>query len=525
MPGKETHIIKSQVIDMATNCDDGFVIQQEISRLTNEHLTKEMALLFDRLVPADQWVYIDKLNIELDTIERTKLESEFVDKTLQAVENALRSKLSYSIDQPGTQDRPQSKPARLMQVLIHFLEKGYLPWTFSLTNHSDLEEQLIEVFGDSADPVTSGVNNLSGLDIKQLKEVFRSTIAVRRFVDQFSDEAVKGLLLLFTAGEYELMKSEFPAIKAFIQQLAAIKGKIFHEEWKKIKELLVTDLAKTAEIDPVHHFEKNLVRNSFLQHGEVVSKISVPASLLNHVLTETGSGKELMKEYILMPQNIPAELLKEKEMQKEEMQEKKLVHPADEKEMFKKEDEKTEEKDILIKKKKEYQQEEDEKEGIYISNAGLVILAPFLSSFFKQVGLTEGKDIADRSKAVCLLQYLTGYNKDWKEYDMPLNKILCGAEPGDRIDTDIELSENGKNEAVLLLQAVIRNWGSLGNTSIEGLQESFLQRNGKLTRKSEDWLLQVEQKSYDMLLQHLPWTISMVKLPWMKCMVRTEWIN
>jgi hypothetical protein len=525
MPGKETHIIKSQVIDMATDSNDGFIIQQEISRLTNDHLNKEMALLFDRLVPADQWIYIDKLSVELDTIERTKLESEFVDKTLKAVENALRNRLSYSIDQPVTDARKQNKPERLVYALIHFLEKGYLPWTFLVTSHDDLEKQLIEVFEASADPLVSGENNLSGLDVKRLKEVFRSETSVRRFVDQFSDEVIKGLLLLFTAGEYELMKKEFPAIRVFIQQVSVMKGKMFTEEWKKIKETIVADLAITSSQEPVHDLEKKMIREFFLQQGESVLKIPVSSSLLSQVISETGSDKELMKEYISIQKKKPAEFLQGKETQREEMQNEKLAQPEDQKEMLQKEIKVTEEKDILMKKKKDHQHEEDEKEGIYIANAGLIILAPFLSSFFKQIGISDGKDLSDRSKAVCLLQYLTGYDKDWKEYDMPLNKILCGAKTGDRIDTDIEISESEKNEAASLLQAVIRNWGILGNTSVKGLQESFLQRNGKLTRKDADWLLQVEQKSFDMLLMNLPWTISMVKLPWMKGMVRTEWAN
>lgn len=166
-----------------------------------------------------------------------------------------------------------------------------------------------------------------------------------------------------------------------------------------------------------------------------------------------------------------------------------------------------------------------EKEGIYIANAGLVIMAPFLPVFFRKIELAVEKELTGKAKAVCLLQYLAGYDTNWKEYDMPLNKILCGAEPGDRIDTDIKINADEKGEANKLLESVIEKWAKLGHTSVRGLQEGFLQRNGKLTPNGNEWLLQVEQKPYDMLLEHLPWSISIIKLPWMKYVLKTEWFN
>jgi Contractile injection system tape measure protein len=75
-----------------------------------------------------------------------------------------------------------------------------------------------------------------------------------------------------------------------------------------------------------------------------------------------------------------------------------------------------------------------------------------------------------------------------------------------------------------VLTSVIEYWNIVGNTSVDGIRESFLQRKGKLMYKESGWILQVEQQPYDMLLQHLPWNISMIQLPWMKQMLQTEWI-
>jgi len=73
------------------------------------------------------------------------------------------------------------------------------------------------------------------------------------------------------------------------------------------------------------------------------------------------------------------------------------------------------------------------------------------------------------------------------------------------------------------LIAVINHWEVLKNTSADGLREAFLQRRGKLSRVDGGWLMQVEQRAIDVLLNKLPWGISIIKLPWMNEMLFVEW--
>jgi hypothetical protein len=88
----------------------------------------------------------------------------------------------------------------------------------------------------------------------------------------------------------------------------------------------------------------------------------------------------------------------------------------------------------------------------------------------------------------------------------------------------MELTESETDEAEALLKAVIRYWEALRNTGINGLRGEFLLRFGKLSVRSDgDWLLQVEAKTVDILLNQLPWGISMIKLPWMQKMLWVEW--
>lgn len=53
------------------------------------------------------------------------------------------------------------------------------------------------------------------------------------------------------------------------------------------------------------------------------------------------------------------------------------------------------------------------------------------------------------------------------------------------------------------------------NTSTRALQTAFLIRKGSLSMKDDRWILSVERKAYDVLLESLPWNCSMLRTPWM----------
>ena len=80
-----------------------------------------------------------------------------------------------------------------------------------------------------------------------------------------------------------------------------------------------------------------------------------------------------------------------------------------------------------------------------------------------------------------------------------------------------------------LLQAVIAHWKAVGHTSVAGLRESFLQREGRLTRDKTPagdpprWRLRVQTRGFDVLLDRLPWSFQTIRLPWMQGALHVEW--
>ena len=126
-------------------------------------------------------------------------------------------------------------------------------------------------------------------------------------------------------------------------------------------------------------------------------------------------------------------------------------------------------------------------------------------------------------KALHLLYYLSTGQKHPDEYELVIAKVLCAYPLQQPVETDIELTEMELNEANDLLIAAIAQWEVLKNSSAAALREGFLQRNGKLFSKSDKLYLQVEKSAIDVLLDRLPWNLSMIKLPWMNEMLRVEW--
>ncbi len=175
-------------------------------------------------------------------------------------------------------------------------------------------------------------------------------------------------------------------------------------------------------------------------------------------------------------------------------------------------------------------QELPAQEPFYINNAGMVLLWPFLSRYFQILELVNEKEFRSpeaQMRAVYLLQYLASASCDTEEPELLLNKILCGATELVAIDStlaDIQLSEKEIAISEELLYGVTQNWKKLNNTSIHGLQTSFLLRSGKLEkRKDNAWTLSVSLRAYDVLLDTLPWGLSTIRLPWMQDVLYVRW--
>ena len=172
--------------------------------------------------------------------------------------------------------------------------------------------------------------------------------------------------------------------------------------------------------------------------------------------------------------------------------------------------------------------ERDEAEPIWIDNAGLVLVAPFLPRLFARCGyLADGEFAGGEAthRAVHLTQYLvSGAAERWHEFNLTLNKVLCGLEPAAAVVDAIELTREECAAAEGLLEFCATQWPRGAAVSPAGLRASYLRRPGKLSTGEEHWRLQVEKRGWDVLLPELPWTFPGPAPQWMPRPLRVEWI-
>ena len=165
-------------------------------------------------------------------------------------------------------------------------------------------------------------------------------------------------------------------------------------------------------------------------------------------------------------------------------------------------------------------------ESLFTRQAGLILLHPYLHSLFTETECIVDKNfISDASceKAVQILHYLATGRIGAPEYELIMEKTLCGMPIQQPISKKSRLLEKDRIEADHLLSSFIGHWSRLGNTSIAALRETFLQREGMIRFKESFIEVLVEAKSVDILLHALPFGISYISLPWLNQTIQTEW--
>jgi hypothetical protein len=169
-------------------------------------------------------------------------------------------------------------------------------------------------------------------------------------------------------------------------------------------------------------------------------------------------------------------------------------------------------------------------DALHVANAGLVLAGPYLPRLLRMLGLagdvafTPPEAAAERG--VHLLQAVVDGRGDTAEPLLVLNKLLCGLPLAAPVPPANELTDPEQAAIDGMLKAMIQHWRTLGNTSVAGLRETFLQREGRLMRKGRNndaWHLVVQRRPLDVLLDRLPWGFATIKYPWMEQVLHVQW--
>lgn len=161
-----------------------------------------------------------------------------------------------------------------------------------------------------------------------------------------------------------------------------------------------------------------------------------------------------------------------------------------------------------------------------LANGGLVLLWPYFGMLFSRAGLVRDNGFVHRTarkRAVHVLQFLVTGQEETEEQQLILNKLLCGVEPGEPVPRKVRLTDREREGCADLLKSAISHWPAIKKTSCDGLRQAFLQRQAILRRDEGAWQLTVHRKAHDVLLERLPWGISIIKLSWMPAPLFVEW--
>lgn len=164
------------------------------------------------------------------------------------------------------------------------------------------------------------------------------------------------------------------------------------------------------------------------------------------------------------------------------------------------------------------------KEKFVLKNAGLLLLNPFYKTLFTELELLDKYNtITNKSLAALTLHFVATGNSNAPESSLMIEKYIFDIPITSNISDDIILSDSIKKEVDEMLLTVIDHWTVLKSTSIEGLREIFLQRQGKFVHREHGHEIVIERKSIDILLDKLPWNISLIKFPWKKDILFVDW--
>ena len=485
-------ICKQKIRIQACNEKLAFDCSQYIKEIANTELLKMFERIFHQTIRSDSVLKIDSIKIDIGLLAGDEFNDNFIRIAEQKIINELVKQFEANpqnnqAPEPGANDQwAQHEPEGSLQyvsqkqqngsALFFFLENGNYPWWYKKDQRQTPAELLADL--DAAEQTNlllkliSKTRNSSTKDVEQL---------VKRLANHLDDAAyntyIDQIVGLFNNAAFKINVDILLNQKEQFISIFGITLKVFHEQ------VLSFALLHADEGNFFKAFLNELMRLFPVTKGEIRNRINT----LDLNLAFHESLKENMGNV----------------------------------------SESGNSSESVINQKKAVNNTQPGKYDLYIENAGLVLLHPFLPAYFHALELTNENDqfisTEAQTKAAVLLYYLQSGDENYKEWEMALNKILCGLPASEVIANGIGLTDEEKEESILLLQTVIGYWEALKGSGIAALQNTFILREGKVTYKDDYWLIQVERSGFDILLDRLPWGIGTIKLPWLKELIYCEW--
>lgn len=495
------HIIRRQYfhVEVFGTESDGWTLQRRLPELCLDSLMPALESMLEHLVSPHEHLTIERLDIDVGTLSLENIERGLADAVVQAMEKWLCAQTSPMGDATGLSGPIQRKTESRSthEAFLHFLVTGSLPWWFHLPHGKTLEQVILSSW-QNAGIAASG----SAYFRRSMIDAIGSAFVRQRLVQQFSANFLKNLLARLSPEDSKTL--EICANMGWQEDVSAPLRRFSRQLWQ-------TAFAKVAMGEPVT--AAALVSESWnaLPHAERQDPV-LREQMKQHWpdILQTGKIKDAVESNYRKHRKSAGQQSQASSASQHFAAGMEVQANAQEASESVKIDEAIEHIDLMG--------------GVYVPCAGLVLLHPFLPRFFEALGIATEDRLLNPERALCLLHFLATGQRFAPEYELLLPKLLCNVPLEAPVESEVELTTAEEEETAALLAAVVRHWDALRNTSADGLRGTFLVRPGKLSKREDgDYLLHVENQSFDILLDQLPWGISTIKLPWMDKLLWVEW--
>lgn len=548
------HLIYRQVLDVTfptkKEATEG---QNRLSQIYQQKLPDLLGEVFDELIPDEQYLSLERIELDMGWLDpdnfeddlKNKLRSQLEDELLKNLQTAhlLQNRDRNQTSSPGStskkaasgEPKVYSQDTRALELFIYFVETGQLPWWADREGIKSPDLLVSTLF-----------QNQSKHELDALLKLFRTETYMRRIIHQFSDEVLGSFIALkLNSGfkstltdrilalheDIHRIHNRRPLISLTRPNLRLLLWQCAFKYWlmkkssgpesriefsSKIVNPKRPDSQKQSRLVTATHFQtyfivllntlaKKVNRQDISKIQDTSDTSSTVDRLVHRLHLEI---QELGIQHGILGATLSS-VMKHSSRELRQM--------LDKLESGQRVSEKRTSPEFYLKENQEH---------FEVQNAGLAIVAPFLPRFFDALGLVNEKAfVTDEAanRAALLLQYIAAEKTDVPEYELLLNKVLCGIDIEEPLPKNIDISDRESEEIKNLLNSVVEHWSALKGTSIKGLRDTFIKREGYLVPQQKGWKLIVERITPDVLIDHLPWSISIIKLPWNREIIRTEW--
>ncbi|HVS95059.1 MAG TPA: contractile injection system tape measure protein [Puia sp.] len=516
------HIVNRQVIELSLRDANGaFHLQQQVSSQFYQRMLAILERVFDSLGDEGELISFDQLVIDMGSVTEKAIQDGSWTEELYA---QLSGQAQVLIREGGGRRKTLRRPigAGILRQWLDYMRTGWLPWNVTVIDRRWLQ-LLLEHLAADHEAVTVLRENLLG-----------RPVVLRRVVLQHDSRFLMSLTEVLTASDQAALPAALAELELIARTLskslaadrdrsgapdrqrpidiqtlwsAALRAAANPGTGRKTPAIVQALLAELIGA-PVEGGTAASVAMATLLHVQLADRIPYCGPLLAELADavspppEVTAPLESPSSSVAQPVETRSALIPE------------ATHPADQTAIA--------------------EQHRSLEEGIFVPYAGMVILHPLLPTFFTRLGLVKDGEFVDEAaqrRGLPLLHYAVTagtYTADDQEggapeYELSIARVLCGfplSEPVARhfIPTAAEIEEIDG-----LLDACLAQWTKLGTTSRAGLRGNFLHRAGRLQQKDGRMRLDVERSSIDVLLDYLPWPLSLIRLPWMKEILHVNW--